>query len=110
MSKTIVQVNFEYHMTSAEYEALTEQAAQPIALVEGLGWKIFLVNEETQEAGGLYLFESAAAAEAYLQGPIITELSQHPGIKNIRIKLFNIQETITAVTRGPVGRPALFRS
>lgn len=110
MSKTIVQINFEYHIAQTEYEALTEQAAQPIAEVEGLVWKIFLIDEATHEAGGLYLFETTAAAEAYVHGPIITALSQHPGIRNTGIKLFNIQEGVTAVTRGPVNIPALLRS
>jgi hypothetical protein len=105
MSKTIVQVNFEYHMALAEYEAINEQAAQPIAEVEGLVWKIFLIDEAAPEAGGLYLFENAASAEAYLNGPLITGLRQHPGITNVRVKLSNILETPTLVTRGPIGVP-----
>ena len=105
MSKTVVQVNFELHMPQAEYEAMVEQAAQPIAEVEGLEWKIFLINEAAQEAGGLYLFENAAAAGAYLRGPIINALGQHRGIGNPSIKLFDIQGDPTAVTRGPVGGP-----
>ena len=110
MSKTIVQINFKYHMPQVEYKGMTEHAAQPIAEVEGLVWKIFLFNEATQEAGGHYLFENVAAAEAYLNGPLITGLRQHPGIKNTSVKLFNIQESATEVTRGPVRIPVSLRS
>ena len=110
MSKTIVQINFEYYMPQAEYEAICEQAAQSIAQVEGVVWKIFIIKEATQEAGGLYLFESVAAAEAYLNGPIITGLSQHPGIRNVSVKLFDFLEVPTLVTHGPVELPVLLES
>jgi hypothetical protein len=105
MSKTVVQINFEVHMPMTEYEAMAEQAAQPIAEVEGLEWKIFLINEAAQEAAGLYLCENAITVEAYLRSPIITALSRHPGIRNPSIKLFDIQEGFTEVTRGPVKVP-----
>jgi hypothetical protein len=105
MSKTVVQMNFEYHMPQAEYETIVEQAAPSIAQVEGIVWKIFIIKEATQEAGGLYLFESVAAAEAYLNGPIITGLRQHPGIRNVSVKLFNFLEIPTLVTHGPVELP-----
>lgn len=102
MSKTIVQINFTYQMPKAEYEAMLEHVAPAVAQVEGLAWKIFVIDEETHEAGGLYLFENAAAAEAYVHGPIIGQLSQHPGISKASIKLFNLLEAVTRITRGPI--------
>jgi len=47
---------------------LTEGArelARDIASEHGLVWKIWLENRETGHAGGIYLFEDAAAAERY---------------------------------------------
>jgi hypothetical protein len=107
MSKTVVQINFTYQMAKAEYEAMIEQAAPAIAQVEGLAWKIFIIDEEAQEAGGLYLFESIDAAEAYVHGPIIGQLGQHPGISNISVKFFNSLESATRMTRGPIDVPVL---
>ncbi|HMQ54156.1 MAG TPA: YdhR family protein [Anaerolineae bacterium] len=105
MSKVVVQVNFDVRMPQAEYEAMAKHAAHPIAEVAGLAWKIFLIGETGQEAAGVYLFESAAAADAYLRSPIITALRQHPGIEKLTVKRLEVQEDITAVTRGPVGIP-----
>jgi Putative mono-oxygenase ydhR len=47
---------------------LTEAAhelANDIANEDGLVWKIWLEDRETGHAGGIYLFEDAAAAERY---------------------------------------------
>lgn len=49
-------------------KALTEHAhelARDVAGEHGLVWKIWLENRETGHAGGVYLFEDAAAAERY---------------------------------------------
>jgi len=45
-------------------EAMHELACD-IAREDGLVWKIWLENRETGHAGGIYLFEHAAAAERY---------------------------------------------
>ncbi len=39
--------------------------ARDIANESGLVWKVWLENRETGHAGGIYLFEHAAAAERY---------------------------------------------
>jgi hypothetical protein len=41
------------------------ELARDIANERGLVWKIWLENRETGHAGGIYLFEHAAAAERY---------------------------------------------
>jgi hypothetical protein len=89
-------------MPVTEYEGLCEHAAPAIAAVEGLLWKIFLLDAERQSAGGHYLFQSRAAAEAYVAGPIIAQLRQHPGIRNLTVRQYDIQEAPTKVTRGPL--------
>jgi hypothetical protein len=105
MSKTILQLDFNYTMPVTEYEGLCQQAAPAIANVEGLLWKIFLLDAERQTAGGQYLFQSRAAAEAYLAGPIIAQLQQHPGIEDLTVRQYDIQEAPTHVTRGPLVSP-----
>jgi hypothetical protein len=102
MSKTILQVQFNYTMPVTEFEGVCEHAAPAIADMEGLLWKIFLLDAERQTAGGHYLFQSRAAAETYLAGPIIAQLRQHPGIRNLTVRLYSIQESPTKVTRGPL--------
>jgi hypothetical protein len=43
----------------------THELARDIASEHGLVWKLWLENRETGHAGGIYLFENAAAAERY---------------------------------------------
>ena len=102
MSEKLLQVNMNFSISRAELEAAWLEAAPPIADTPGLRWKVWLINEVEREAGGIYLFESEAAAQSYLGGPIVSALKASPGISNISAKLFDVLESHTAITKGPV--------
>ena len=102
MSEKILQVNLKFSISRAELEMAWLEAAQPIAEVPGLRWKVWLMNEAEQQAGGIYLFESDAAAQSYLAGPIVAALKSSPAVSNISARLFDVLESHTAITRGPV--------
>ena len=100
MSQKILQVNLNFSISRTELEAAWLEAAQPIADSPGLRWKVWLMNEAEHEAGGIYLFDSDAAAQSYLVGPIVAALKSSPAISNINAKLFDVLESHTAITRG----------
>lgn len=102
MPQKLLQVNLKFSIPRAELEAAWLQAAQPIADTPGLGWKVWLMNAAESEAGGIYLFESEGAAQAYLDGPIVAALKASPAVSNISAKLFDVLESHTAITNGPV--------
>ena len=102
MSEKILQLNLNFSISRAELEAAWLEVAQPIANVPGLRWKVWLMNEAKQEAGGIYLFESEAAAQSYLAGPIVAALKSSPAVSNISAKLFDVLESHSAITRVPV--------
>jgi hypothetical protein len=102
MSQKLLQVNVTFSVSRADLEAAWLQAAQPIADASGLLWKVWLMNEAEREAGGIYLFESESAAQSYLDSPIVSALKASPVISNISAKLFDVMESHTAITRGPV--------
>jgi hypothetical protein len=102
MSEKILQVNLKFSISGAELEKAWLEVAQPVADVPGVRWKIWLINETEHEAGGIYLFESEAAAQSYLAGPIVAALKSSPAVSNISAKLFDVLESHTAITRGPV--------
>jgi hypothetical protein len=102
MSQKLLQVNLKFSISRAELETAWLKPAQPIADLPGLRWKVWLMNEAEHEAGGIYLFESEAAAQSYLAGPIVAALKSSPAISNISAKLFDVLESHTAITRGPV--------
>ncbi|HEU4880480.1 MAG TPA: YdhR family protein [Gemmatimonadaceae bacterium] len=105
MSQQILQVNLEFSIPRADLEAAWLEAAQPIAELPGLLWKVWLMNEEKREAGGIYLFESRDAAESYMAGPIVASLKASPAVSNISAKLFDVIAEHSAITRGPVNLP-----
>jgi putative monooxygenase ydhR len=102
MTQKILQLNLTYSISRAELEAAWLEAAQPIAEVPGLRWKVWLMNEAEREAGGIWLFEGEAAAQSYGDGPIAGALKSSPVISNFSAKLFHVMESHTAITRGPV--------
>jgi hypothetical protein len=102
MSPKILQINMKFSIPRADLEAAWLGAAQSIADVPGLLWKVWLMNEAEHEAGGIYLFESEAAAQSYLAGPIVAALKSSSAVSNISAKLFDVLESHTAITRGPL--------
>jgi Putative mono-oxygenase ydhR len=103
MAGHLLQLNFKLSIPVEQYEHATEHAAQAIANVAGLRWKIWIVNAAEHEAGGLYCFESREAADAYLNGPIVANLKGAPFASEVSVKRFDYLEGHTALTRGPVG-------
>lgn len=93
-------INYKLNMTTREYEQIGETVAPQIASVPGLIHKTWIWDEETQEAGGIYVFADQESLDEYLRGPIISQLKAMPQASNIRIQQFDVLERASAVTRG----------
>jgi len=102
MSGRILQINFKFSVSGAEYDEAASAVANEIAGVAGLRWKVWLMNETESEAGGIYLFEDEAMVQAYLAGPIVAQLTSHPALRDFSVKQFDVMDKLTEVTRGPV--------
>ena len=102
MSKTILQINYTFTLSRADHTALVTPLAEPIAAVEGLAWKVWLMNEANLEAGGIYLFESRETTEAFMNSQAIADFVAQPTITNISAKMFDPDESLSRVTRGPL--------
>ena len=102
MARTILQINYRFNSSRAEHTALVTPMAEPIAAVPGLLWKVWLLNENEQEAGGMYLFESGEAAQAFVSSPPITSFAAHPSLSSFSVKLFEAVESLSKITRGPL--------
>ena len=102
MAAGIVQINFTLTVSTEEYHQMSLSLTDTLAALPGLRWKIWLLNEENRRAGGLYLFESEAAAQAYVDGPIVASLHGAPFLTDLSVSQFGTIEDLTAATRGPV--------
>jgi hypothetical protein len=102
MALMILQINFSLNVPAAEYQKIVDSVAQAFLGVPGLKWKIWLLNPATQEAGGIYLFDSQASVDAYLNGPLVAKLKSMTAVRNLSMKQFDVMVEATALTRGPV--------
>jgi hypothetical protein len=102
MAGTIVQINFKFDGSKDEYLKVFRDVAPPIAATAGLRWKIWPWNDQERVGGGVYLFEDASSAQAFLTGPIAAGLGQNPALSEVSVKQFEVLEDLTAVCRGPV--------
>ena len=102
MAQTVLQINFKFAGSRAEYLEMFHDVAAQIAATPGLRWKVWPWNSEEQVGGGIYLFEDAASVQAYLEGPIAAGLGQNPALSEISVKQFEVLDSLTEITRGPV--------
>jgi hypothetical protein len=98
----ILQINFDLNVPTSEYQKIVDSVAEAFLDVPGLKWKIWLLNPAAQEAGGIYLFDSQASLNAYLNGPLVAKLRGLTAVRNVSIKQFETMSEATALTRGPV--------
>ncbi len=105
----IVQINYRRpDMPKEAWEArYTDDRAAQFLAVPGLHWKIWLDGEADRMAGGIYLFEDRAAAEAYVNGPIVARLKGNAELSEVEIRVFDVRERMSAITRAPVPGLAL---
>jgi hypothetical protein len=100
----ILQVNYhrERGQADAEQAEHLRQAADRIAQLDGLRWKIWIHDDAARTAGGLYLFDDEESARAFGDRILPNSLGALPGVSGISATYFDVDEALTAVTRGPV--------
>jgi len=82
--------------------AQSREVASVAASVEGLIWKIWILQEEQFEMGGGYLFADRQAAEAYLNHPIVQVLTSNPAVVSTQSQLWDVENSLSALTRAPL--------
>lgn len=99
---TLLQVDFpsDGPFGAAMAEAYAELAAS-ISTEPGLVWKIWTENAAERTAGGIYLFTDEESARAYAR--MHTARLEGFGVTGIRAMVFDVNEPLTATTRGPLG-------
>jgi hypothetical protein len=102
MSEVLLQINFKFSVSPEDYTNAVSPLAGQFAKVPGLIWKIWPLNSEEKEAGGIMLFDSQAHVDEYLTGSLAKIVTEHPALSNFSIKQFNIMKDCTEITRGPL--------
>jgi hypothetical protein len=77
-------------------------AAEKIAGLPGLRWKLWGYDDSEHRAESVYLFDTAEHARAWGDGPMRTALGGHPGITDIEVRYYDVDEQLSAVTYAPL--------
>lgn len=98
---TLLQIDFPSPGPWGEdMSAAFADLASSIATEPGLRWKIWTENSSAGRAGGVYLFDTPEHARAYLD--MHSARLAGFGIDGIRAVTFDVNEPLTATTRGPL--------
>jgi hypothetical protein len=104
MAQQILQINCNYCGSKEEYEKIASSLSLEVADVPGCVWTIWLLNEETKEAGGIYLFTDEFALDDYKSSRLMASLFKNPALTNFKFKEFDALERVSRTTRGPLLR------
>ena len=98
----ILQINFKFNVPREQFEENCSSLAQDFANVPGLLWKVWLMNDKENEAGGIYLFADEASVKEYKGSPLVAAVLSHPALSDFNIKQFEVLDTVSRVTRAPI--------
>ena len=101
---TLLQIDFPSHGPWGE--DLTKMAsglAQHLNETPGMFWKIWTENSRTGDCGGVYLFADERSANDFLKEHLPRLESM--GIKNVRAKVLDVNESLSHITRAPIATP-----
>ena len=94
-------INFNLEgINRSEYETVCDELAGAFAALPGLISKHWLANEENNTYGGVYIWETRDAYEAYLNSELLAGVGANPALVNVVSKDFDVIEGPTRVTRG----------
>ncbi len=97
---TVLVFDFPNGAFGPERTEALKPLAEDIAGQPGLLWKIWTEEPEAGRAGGVYLFESRAAAEAY--HAMHAKRLAARGVTGIEATYRGVNETLSRIDRAPI--------
>ena len=101
-TSTVLHLRFKLRVPPDVLLAHSREAATIIASVEGLIWKIWVLQKEDFEMGGKYLFAKRETAEAYLKHSVIQAVCSNPALVSHQSQLWDVESSLSALTRAPL--------
>jgi hypothetical protein len=106
MKLLVVRYTRERGQSDVEQAENLLHAADGVAALPGLVWKIWTYNDAEQAAGGVYLFDSEAHARAWGDGTVQAALARLPGVGDVQTSYYDVDEKLSAITRAPLATAA----
>ena len=101
----LLQVNYRRERGQDDREQGEQllAAAEQLSGLPGLQWKIWIYDDAAGAAGGIYLFDTEEHARTWGDEMLPHALAGLPGgTSDVDTRYFDIDERLSAVTRGPV--------
>ena len=108
MTQKVFTTKFNYSMPTEELKKIMPAVAFKFSDIPGCSWKIWLMNEDQKEAGGVYLFDSARALEQFLNSPLFASIANNPAFSNLETNAFGVAEAPSLITDAPLTKKAPF--
>jgi hypothetical protein len=99
---SVLHLRFKLRVPPDVLLGQSREAANIIASAEGLIWKIWVLQEEKFEMGGIYLFANREAAEAYLNHPVFKSVCSNPAVISAESQLWDVESSLSVLTRAPL--------
>lgn len=102
MPQKMLVTNYNYSLSSEEFEKTVKLLGQAFADVPGCVSKIWLIDREKKEAGAVYLFEDEKSLAEFKASPLVASVLSHPALSNFDLKERDILRDVSLVTRAPL--------
>ena len=89
-------------MPTEEFEKIMPAVAPKFSEIPGCCWKIWLINEDHKEAGGVYLFESDMELKQFLNSNLFASVVNNPAFSNLQTNTFGVAEAASVITGAPL--------
>lgn len=102
MPQKLLVTNYSYNLPHEEFKKISLELAPAFANVPGCIWKIWLINEKTNEAGAVYLFKDEESLQNFKASPLVASVLSHPALSNFDLKERDIQKEASEMTYAPL--------
>lgn len=102
MTKKVFTTKFNYNITTEKLKEIMPAVAPKFSDIPGCNWKIWLINEDLKEAGGVYLFESAEELETFQNSNLFATVAKSPAFSNLQTNTFDVAEAASRITDAPL--------
>jgi len=102
VTKKILTTKFNYNIPTEQLKRVMTTAAPEFSEIPGCFWKIWLINEEQKEAGGVYLFKSVIELEQFLTSYMFELVKENPFFSNLQTNIFGVPEEPSLITGAPL--------
>jgi heme-degrading monooxygenase HmoA len=106
MKLLVVRYTREAPHDDPDVAAAFDAAAHRLAELPGLIWKLWAYEDTDHDCTSVYLFDSEENARAWGDGPLVPSLSSNPGIGDVELQYYDVDEHLSAITHTPLAAAA----